>query len=548
MRKDHSILMTAAMAALMLGTTGCGKDKPAEANPGADASAAQAVMAPEVAIDDSVLYDLYYSIDDLIQAGDTNKANATFVEALGKKDYEQVRGPLFNSMIRYFLFTQQFDKAKEQYLIALRTMPEIATPGFDTIYGAYVEKQDVEGALDWARVLATQDIGEDLRLTATDWLMGSLFRNGKIDEMAQEAAKAADKFPADKVSAKLDNLAQEALAAENVTAAEKLLAVMTTCSKKGDAAMKESASTLGVRIDAAKGLWKDIAKRVPQLMTEVSDQPLQQAMLYAFQTARKAGRYEMVDAMASPVVLDERAAKVDKTRYVCAREWVDVVFEGTNKDIPSFPARFDKLIQVKLEPFQLYSIYSRHFYDIINDPAVLKECVVLVDKLIPTLKEQSMQDSLVSYQLDASFLIEDYDRALKILEKGVAERDAAWHKMAITKVKAHKALKDKQYDDAIKYFREFMGTLSEEDTTDPVTDVVYSKLTLLGNNEKRIGDIYIDAGRSADAAKAYGAARDWYKKALAANKAGAETEKYIKEQIAALPSKGAAKKAPAPAK
>ena len=378
--------------------------------------------------------------------------------------------------------------------------------------------------------------------------MGSLFRNGKIDEMAQEAAKAADKFPADKVSAKLDNLAQEALAAENVTAAEKLLAVMTTCSKKGDAAMKESASTLGVRIDAAKGLWKDIAKRVPQLMTEVSDQPLQQAMLYAFQTARKAGRYEMVDAMASPVVLDERAAKVDKTRYVCAREWVDVVFEGTNKDIPSFPARFDKLIQVKLEPFQLYSIYSRHFYDIINDPAVLKECVVLVDNLIPTLKEQSMQDSLVSYQLDASFLIEDYDRALKILEKGVAERDAAWHKMAITKVKAHKALKDKQYDDAIKYFREFMETLSEEDTTDPVTDVVYSKLTLLGNNEKRIGDIYIEAGRSADAAKAYGAARDWYKKALGANKAGAETEKYIKEQIAALPSKGAAKKTPAPAK
>lgn len=159
-----------------------------------------------------------------------------------------------------------------------------------------------------------------------------------------------------------------------------------------------------------------------------------------------------------------------------------------------------------------------------------------------------MQDSLVSYQLDASFLIEDYDRALKILEKGVAERDAAWHKMAITKVKAHKALKDKQYDDAIKYFREFMETLSEEDTTDPVTDVVYSKLTLLGNNEKRIGDIYIEAGRSADAAKAYGAARDWYKKALGANKAGAETEKYIKEQIAALPSKGAAKKTPAPAK
>ncbi len=535
MRKTNVFFTSVAATAVLLGASGCGKDnKPAE-NEATDRDEVIEAMELDIPIDESVLYDLYYEVDELIQAGQTNQANSAFVAALDSPDFEQLKEPLFNTMIRYFLFTGQFDAAKEQYLNALRLTPEIATPGFDTIYGAYMANGDVAGALDWAKVLATQDIGEDLRMTATDWLISSLFRNGKSDEMGTELTAAIEKFDAARFAPLLGRMSQEALGAQNVTVAEQIAAIIAASSKKDDPAMKDVITTLGIRIDAAKGDWKKIADRMPSLIVEVQDQSLQQAMAFAFQSARRAKRFDMIEAMAAPIVMDDRAAQCDKTRYAAAREWVGVIFEGENKDIASFPGRVDKLMQVKLQPKQIYSIYSRHFYDVIGDVAVLKECVVLVDKLIPMLTEQTSQDSLRSYQLDSCFLIEDYARALAILEKGLPERDEAWHQMAIVKVKAHKALQEKKYDEAVKYFREFMGTLKEEDTTDPVSDVVYSQATLLGNNEKRIGDILIEAGNAAEAAKAYEAALDWYGKALEDNKSGAETEAYIKEQIKAVP-------------
>lgn len=537
MRKSNLLFTSVAASAVIFGACGCGKDqaKDVAATAATDAAEVVQAMEPEIPIDESVLYDLYYEVDGLIQAGQTNQANTAFIAAFDNKEFEQLKEPLFNTMIRYFLFTGQFEAAKEQYLNALRLTPEIATPGFDTIYGAYMANGDVAGALDWAKVLATQDIGEDLRMTATDWLVSSLFRNGKLDEMGTEVTAAIEKFDAAKFAPILGRMGQEALGSENVTVAEQIVATIGASSKKNDPAMKEVITTLGIRIDAAKGDWKKIADRIPSLIVEVQDQQLQQAMTFAFQSARRAKRFEMIDAMAAPIVMDERAAQCDKTRYAAAREWVGVVFEGENKDLASFPSRIDKLMQVKLPPRQIYSIYSRHFYDIIGDIAVLKECVVLVDKLIPMLTDQASQDALRSYQLDSCFLIEDYARALTILEKGLPERDEAWHKMAIMKVKAHKALQEKKYDEAVKYFREFMGTLKDEDTTDPVSDVVYSQATLLGNNEKRIGDIYQEAGNAAEAKKAYQAALEWYGKALETNKSGAETEAFIKEQIQALP-------------
>ena len=143
--------------------------------------------------------------------------------------------------------------------------------------------------------------------------------------------------------------------------------------------------------------------------------------------------------------------------------------------------------------------------------------------------------------------MDDYAAALAILEKGLPERDEAWHKMAIAKVKAHLALQNKQYDVAVKQFREFMDILPDEDQPDPASDVMYGKLTLLGNNEKRIGDIYVEAGNPDEAAKSYATAREWYEKALAANKAGQTTEDYIKAQIAALPGAAAKPVEAAPA-
>ena len=76
--------------------------------------------------------------------------------------------------------------------------------------------------------------------------------------------------------------------------------------------------------------------------------------------------------------------------------------------------------------------------------------------------------------------------------------------------------------------------LPEEEQQDPTTGIVYSRLTLVGNNQRRIAGLWEKAGDAAKARSALAAARDAYRKALAGNLAGKETAEYIEKQLKEL--------------
>ena len=540
MNKNTSAGMTTATAALTLLFAAAGCKQPssdaAAAAPNADPVPAPAPMMeePYVEIDETPLNELYFSVDRLLLDGKTNEANAAFSAALDAPEFAKFKNRVFSTNIRFLLFTRQFDEAQSAYLNALRLSPEIAEPGFDTIYGAYLNEGDNDAALAWARVLATQDIGEHLRLTATGWLIDSLARTGDTDGAVAEITAALGKFPAAGLADKIASTAHDAVAAGNAGFAAKILAAVEASEKKDAPEFATLRKTLPIRIAAAEGAWDKAAAAVTTVIADTPDQPLQQAVSFAIQTARRAKNFAAVEQIASAVVLDERAAAKERTRSLAAREWVGVIFAEDAARKAEYPARLEKLLQLKLPASQVFGIFTRYFYDILDDLEVLKAVVPIADKLYPQLADESSQQVLNSHLLDASFLLDDYDRSLALLNKGFQDRDEDWHKIAIVKVNAHKAHAEKRYDDAVKYFREFMGLLKDEDTADPVTDIVYSRETLLGNNEKRIGDILKEAGNADEAAKAYAAAKAHYETALTAEKISAPTKAYIEEQVRGL--------------
>jgi hypothetical protein len=162
----------------------------------------------------------------------------------------------------------------------------------------------------------------------------------------------------------------------------------------------------------------------------------------------------------------------------------------------------------------------RYFYDVIDEPAIIGAMKPLGSRIAPLAEDDETRNYIRTMMLDASFVLEDYASALNILTAGIAGRDAAWHAMAISKVKAHQALKDDRPRDAVKYFREFMATVAtakEDDTSDPATGVVHSREMILGRNAKRIGDILkgMQPSDTDNAAKAFAEAKGYYEKALA---------------------------------
>ena len=96
------------------------------------------------------------------------------------------------------------------------------------------------------------------------------------------------------------------------------------------------------------------------------------------------------------------------------------------------------------------------------------------------------------------------------------------------------AFTDGDWAGAARDFAKFLSMLPEEEQQDPTSGIVYSRFTLVGNNQRRIAGLWKKAGDEAKAKAALAAARDAYKKALAGNLAGKETAEYIEKQLKEL--------------
>lgn len=495
---------------------------------------------PVAVMDEKPIYDFFQKIDELFSAGDTNAATKAFFEAdddPALKPFEElVRG----SRIRFLLFTEQVELAKSTYLGELRTVPDKVSASRDIIYGYLLETGREDEALDWARTLLAQDLPQDMRFAATDWVATRLLANGDPEGSLAVVTNALATFPPADIGPFCARIAVGAIASGKLDYAEGVAAAMRAASPE----LAPAADALGLRLLAAKGDFAGVAAKLPTLVETGSDLDLLQALRYALGEARRAGDFAALDQMASAVVLDERFAKLPRTLQLASREWAGVVFEGASADPSQFPPRLSRLMtQTSLPPSSLSSIYSRHFYDVAGDKDVLRATFALGKAIAARLSDPADRTMLSTYDLDAAFLLEDWDSALAVLDAGIPDRDPAWHEMARTKIRAHKALSEKNWTEAAKLFDAFVAMLPDEDQPDPSTGVVHSRLAIVADNKARIADIWRDAGDKEKALASYAEAAKLYAEALEANKSGPETADYIRTRAAEAAAAAAALRA-----
>ena len=199
-----------------------------------------------------------------------------------------------------------------------------------------------------------------------------------------------------------------------------------------------------------------------------------------------------------------------------------------------YAQRFDRLLSLDFPPSHLYGLWTRYFYDVLDDLDALRSVSASGRALKRRLSDDADLEMMRVYELDADFLLKDYDGCLALLDQGIPDHDPAWHEMMKTKVLAHKAEAAGDWAGAAKGYAKFLSMLPEEEQQDPTTGIVYSRLTLVGNNQRRIAGLWEKAGDAAKAKAALAAARDAYKKALEANAAGKETAEYIEKQLKEL--------------
>lgn len=512
-----------ALAALLASAPALADDPAPAAAPAAAGAESAAAADPEEAF-----YRLFADLQEKFEAGDLAGVTAGFKAALADPVHAPNAPRIFAIFLNYLLQTSQLDAAKAEFLGALRTEPAWAEPCSGCIYGYLSETGDRAGVIDWARTLLTQDVPEPFLVSATEWLATGLLASGDRAGALAAATNGLARFPVGAYAPAAERFARAALGARDLGTAEDFLAAI-----EGREGYEPSAACLRLRLLGARGRFAEAAAALPGLRGKASDDELLRALRDVFADARNAKDDAGLDAVAAVGALDPAFDGASGIRRASAREWLGVPLRGEGGPA-LYAQRFDRLLSLDFPPSQLYDFWTRYFYDVLGDEAALRSVAAAGRTLKQRLPDAADREMMRVYELDADFLLGDYDGCLALIDEGIPDHDPAWHEMMKTKVLAHRAEAAEDWAGAARGYAKFVSMLPIEEQQDPTTGIVYSRLTLVGNNQRRIAGLWRKAGDEAKARSAISAARDAYRKALAGNLAGKETGDYIQAQLDSL--------------
>ena len=190
-------------------------------------------------------------------------------------------------------------------------------------------------------------------------------------------------------------------------------------------------------------------------------------------------------------------------------------------------------------PNKILASYYYEYWDVVVKEGKSADLVALLkfgERLSATLPDKRDKAMLRVYAFNSCMILEDYARALQLLEEPFPNMEPPDQQIAVNKVKAHLALQKGNKPEAVERFRAFMKTVTtwSEPEVDPVTGLIYSKEMCLGLNAKRIGDILGSMNDAQGAQAAYQEADGYYAVAQKDVRANSPESEYIKVRLAEL--------------
>lgn len=166
---------------------------------------------------------------------------------------------------------------------------------------------------------------------------------------------------------------------------------------------------------------------------------------------------------------------------------------------------------------------------------MLKKLIAFSDKVV-AICSPAAEKSLKERRLDGYFLTNDFDGAIRELEKGIAGRSAVWCAGTIAKLRAHKAMEKGDNAEVVKQLLEFGKFLASDEMKDfedcdPTTGIVYSAEWVIARNFMRCAEYSRKAGDEKAAADYTAKAQPFFKIALDKAKDDAKSLEALRKEI-----------------
>jgi tetratricopeptide (TPR) repeat protein len=493
-----------SLALAVLAAAGCGKSKK-ETPPVTE----EAVPAIE-----RISTEAYQKVE----TGDLAGAVSILEKGLAEVTDPAEQGRLFGLQLSLLLNGDRLEDAQARYLKAVAAPAEapLAAQNLGMIEDHLAQQPEGHSnVLAWCDRLEQAGLPESMQTPVLQNRLSAQLAMGQYAEALALIETRGWPLADDIVNGMLSRTIQTALANGRQDDVERALALLET---KGAKRAGMAALAAGGRIEQAlaKGDLAGAQALLFERATVFDDGATAGLLDKMARAALAAGKPEASDELVEKAL----TAFADRpgTRARAARWWL--VRARDAGDLTLGVDRLEKLDGMGIPPAQLVggvSTLSQLVLPATTPPAAAARLMAFSGKLKTRVTDEADVSLLAGVQLDAGFRLEDYAGLVTVLEAGVPGHDEAWHQTMINKVKAHLDLKEGRVDDAVARFRAFMASIAaqeDQNHRDPITDERVTKDMILGYNAKRIGDIYAQAGRADEAAKAFAEAKGHYETAL----------------------------------
>ncbi|NLL84818.1 MAG: hypothetical protein GX230_11355 [Lentisphaerae bacterium] len=513
-----SVVTIAVISATLFG---CKKDTSSVIQPPPPSTATSTVTAEPQPDPESLFFEAldkaYNTANELLEQAQTNEAIQVFEDLYADARWEEWSNRLFAEKVRFHLYLGNTEIARELTLDACANGPTDNGIAGLQLFIPYIHETDsLEAAYTLAdQIEALPGLAPELTQYIIEWRFFTALAAPNMEVASQTLTKMFTTFPAETANRIFGNAIDSLLNNKREADTSALLAIASTIADPTPG-LTQIITITKVRLAALKADWANTTALFSDASATLDDTPLRRLLIQIMSTMRRAKAFDAVDQCVEQILYNQADKKASVSQ--AARFWIE---SAMATDHSALAERFTKLIdELKIDAAEIGPLYTRYFYDLINDVALVGKLLPIADKLIATTDTETAK-TIKTMRLDGAFVTDDFDKAISYLEAGIPDRDTPWHNMALAKVRAHNSLKNNKPREAVKYFREFMtyiDDVKEDDTIDPSTGIQHSRDMLRGRNAKRIAEILASIPDAEAATGAMKEAADYFKKALAETK------------------------------
>ena len=510
-------------------SAGCRQESAAPSE-GADATSAAPGAATTAPAEDPptsalvAVEELFKEAKQLLAQGKTNAVMQLLEESYEAPEFAETRPQIYEAITIIMLMEGRIEEVKTRLARDYKAIPTVSEPCLGIVRNHYLGQYDRDSAHAWVEHLLTLGLEDRMEARLRVWQCEEYLHREDFDRVVALVGTALKELPGETAPDVVEQVLGLAIKAEQVEMAERVLDLLEAV-PDGTPRLVELAAVNRAVLDTGRGDMTKAIDRLAGILDSGTISATHHVFSVILKAAREKGDRAACDNLCMVILGDQNAPDSIRRDAVAAycKAAAEEEYHG------EYPARITKLLEVGAPPSMIRESFVRDFPAVTQAAGgdVVQAMIGAAERLAALEDNVEAKDQYMGLALDGYVTLDDYRKAVAMVDAGFREDNQQWQTVMVPKLRAHLAMEEGRTEEAIQYFREFMRVAATWETT-PRNSTLQKTL---GMNAARIGDLWLKIGETGKAKEAYIEARTYYTESLKGAGDSSDDRAHIEEQL-----------------